>query len=335
MEEIKVKYFVDGIDELCYVAGKSDWIDLHAAEDVDMKAGEFRLIPLGVAIELPEGYEAHVVPRSSTFKNYGLLQANSMGVVDYTYRGDNDQWRVPMYATRDVHIDKNTRISQFRIMKNQPPLAFTRVEHLTGRLRLHRQVRRAAMSRIVLASGSPRRQELLNRIGITDFDIRVPQTDEHYPTGLTPAQIVEYISREKADAAAKLCTPEEIVITADTMVFLDDQRLGKPQDEADALRMLTALQGRRHTVCTGVTVRQGDRVLTESEATGVIFRPAEESELRAYIATGEPMDKAGSYGVQGKGALLVERLEGDFFNVMGLPVLRLSRMLAQFGIKLL
>ena len=82
MEEIKVKYFVDGIDELCYVAGKSDWIDLHAAEDVDMKAGEFRLIPLGVAIELPEGYEAHVVPRSSTFKNYGLLQANSMGVVD-------------------------------------------------------------------------------------------------------------------------------------------------------------------------------------------------------------------------------------------------------------
>ena len=330
MEEIKVKYFVDGIDELCYVAGKSDWIDLHAAEDVDMKAGEFRLIPLGVAIELPEGYEAHVVPRSSTFKNYGLLQANSMGVVDYTYRGDNDQWHVPMYATRDVHIDKNTRISQFRIMKNQPPLVFTRVEH-----RLHRQVRRAAMSRIVLASGSPRRQELLNRIGITDFDIRVPQTDEHYPAGLTPAQIVEYISREKADAAAKLCTPEEIVITADTMVFLDDQRLGKPQDEADALRMLTALQGRRHTVCTGVTVRQGDRVLTESEATGVVFRPAEESELRAYIATGEPMDKAGSYGVQGKGALLVERLEGDFFNVMGLPVLRLSRMLAQFGIKLL
>ena len=132
MEEIKVKYFVDGIDELCYVAGKSDWIDLHAAEDVDMKAGEFRLIPLGVAIELPEGYEAHVVPRSSTFKNYGILQTNSMGVVDYTYRGDNDQWRVPMYATRDVHIDKNTRISQFRIMKNQPPLAFTRVEHLTG-----------------------------------------------------------------------------------------------------------------------------------------------------------------------------------------------------------
>lgn len=191
------------------------------------------------------------------------------------------------------------------------------------------------MSKIVLASGSPRRQELLNRIGITDFDIRVPQTDEHYPAGLSPARIVEYISREKADAAARLCRPDEIIITADTMVFLDDERLGKPKDTADALRMLTELQGRRHTVCTGVTVRQGNRILTESEETGVFFRPASESELCAYIATGEPMDKAGAYGVQGKGALLVERLEGDFFNVMGLPVLRLSRMLSQFGIFLL
>ena len=132
MQKIRIKYFHDDMEKLTYIAGKSDWIDLHAAEDVDMKAGEFRLIPLGVAIELPEGYEAHVVPRSSTFKNYGLLQANSMGVVDYTYRGDNDQWHVPMYATRDVHVDKNTRICQFRIMKNQPPLVFTRVEHLTG-----------------------------------------------------------------------------------------------------------------------------------------------------------------------------------------------------------
>ena len=191
------------------------------------------------------------------------------------------------------------------------------------------------MTKIVLASGSPRRQELLARIGITDFDIRVPEAEESYPAGLTPQQIVEYISREKADAAAKLCTPDEIVITADTMVFLDEARLGKPADEADALRMLTALQGRHHTVCTGVTVRQGDRSLTESETTEVYFRSATEAELRAYIATGEPMDKAGSYGVQGKGALLVEKLNGDFFNVMGLPVLRLSRMLAQFGVNLL
>ena len=191
------------------------------------------------------------------------------------------------------------------------------------------------MSNIVLASGSPRRQELLNRIGITDFDIRVPETDEHYPAGLSPAQIVEYISREKADAAAKLCTPEEIVITADTMVFLDGRRLGKPRDEADALRMLSALQGRHHTVCTGVTVRQGERLLTRAQSTQVWFREAATEELKHYIRSGEPMDKAGAYGVQGLGALLVERIDGDFFNVMGLPVLLLSRMLAEFGVTLL
>ena len=187
------------------------------------------------------------------------------------------------------------------------------------------------MAHIVLASASPRRQELLQRMGITEFDIRVPEAEETYPEGLSPRQIVEYISREKADAAVKLCGADEIVITADTMVFLDDARLGKPTDEADALRMLTALQGRHHTVCTGVTVRQRDHTVTESEETEVIFRPATQRELLAYIATGEPMDKAGAYGIQGKGSLLVEGIRGDFFNVMGLPLLRLSRMLEQFG----
>lgn len=191
------------------------------------------------------------------------------------------------------------------------------------------------MPQIVLASGSPRRRELLERIGVTDFIVRVPDVEESVPDGLTPEETVAYISREKAEAAARLCRPEDIVITADTMVFLEHRRLGKPHSEAEALEMLTALQGRRHTVCTGVTVRQGDRSFTESETTGVYFRPASQGELLAYIATGEPMDKAGSYGVQGKGALLVERLDGDFFNVMGLPVLRLSRMLQRFGVCLL
>ena len=189
------------------------------------------------------------------------------------------------------------------------------------------------MAKIVLCSGSPRRQELLRRIGIEQFDIRVPRVEETYPAGLNPRETVEYISREKAEAARRLCAEDEIFITADTMVFLDDARLGKPHDEADALRMLTALQGRRHTVCTGVSVGLGNRLETESEATEVVFRPATEAELRGYIRTGEPMDKAGAYGVQGKGALLVEGLHGDFFNVMGLPVLRLSRMLRRFGIR--
>ena len=189
------------------------------------------------------------------------------------------------------------------------------------------------MARIVLASASPRRRDLLRQIGLSDFTIRVSDAAEDYPPDLSPAEIVEHISREKAEAVP--CAPDELVIAADTMVFLDGQKLGKPADEADALRMLTALQGRRHTVRTGVTVRQGDRFLTESEATEVEFRPLSEAELRAYIATGEPMDKAGAYGAQGRGALLVERLDGDFFNVMGLPVLRLSRMLEKFGIFLL
>ena len=191
------------------------------------------------------------------------------------------------------------------------------------------------MAKIVLASGSPRRQELLRRMGITDFTVRVPEVEERYPEGLSPEETVCYISREKSDAARLLCGPDEIIITADTMVFLDEKRLGKPKNEEEALAMLTALAGRQHTVCTGVTVRQGEKVLTAAEHTDVYFHPATESQLRAYIRTGEPMDKAGAYGVQGKGALLVERIDGDFFNVMGLPVSLLSDLLKPFGINLL
>ena len=189
------------------------------------------------------------------------------------------------------------------------------------------------MARIVLASGSPRRQELLGRMGIHDFVVSVPQVDEVCPEGLTPEETVCHISRQKSGSVQ--AEPEDIVITADTMVFLDQQRLGKPKDEADALRMLTDLAGRRHTVCTGVTLRQGQRSLTRAQSTDVYFRPAGREELMAYIRGGEPMDKAGAYGVQGQGALLVERIDGDFFNVMGLPVLLLSRMLAEFGVTLL
>ncbi|MBE6940228.1 MAG: septum formation protein Maf [Ruminococcaceae bacterium] len=191
------------------------------------------------------------------------------------------------------------------------------------------------MAHIVLASGSPRRQELLQRMGIEHFDVVVPQAEESFPADLTPQEVVCHISLAKSRAAKELCPEDAIIITADTMVFLDDKRLGKPTDEADALAMLTALAGRHHTVCTGVTVRQGDRVQTCAQSTDVYFRPASREELLAYIRTGEPMDKAGSYGVQGKGALLVERIDGDFFNVMGLPVLLLSRMLADFGVTLL
>lgn len=189
------------------------------------------------------------------------------------------------------------------------------------------------MAKIVLASASPRRQELLQRIGITDFTVRVPQVEESYDPAMTPEEIVCHISRQKSLALKS--ADDEIMITADTMVFLDQQRLGKPADEEDALRMLTALQGRHHTVCTGVTVRQGQKIVTQAERTHVYFRKAATAELQAYIRSGEPMDKAGAYGIQGQGALLVERIDGDYFNVVGLPVVLLSRLLAQFGVTLL
>lgn len=122
--KIKIKYFTDAIEKLCYIEGKSDWIDLRAAKEVELKAGEFALIPLGVAMELPRGYEAHVVPRSSTFKNFGIIQTNHMGVIDETYCGDNDQWFFPAYALRDTVIHVNDRICQFRIMEHQPAFDF-------------------------------------------------------------------------------------------------------------------------------------------------------------------------------------------------------------------
>ena len=130
METIRIKYFSDEIVRLDYIEGKSDWIDLRASEEVSLKAGEFRLIPLGVAMQLPRGYEAHLVPRSSSFKNWGILQVNSMGVIDCSYCGDNDMWRMPVYATRDTVIHVNDRICQFRIMQNQPQISFEAVDHL-------------------------------------------------------------------------------------------------------------------------------------------------------------------------------------------------------------
>lgn len=130
METIKIKYFSDQIEKLTYIENKSDWIDLRAAADISLKKGEFALIPLGVAMELPAGYEAHVVPRSSTFKNFGIIQTNHMGVIDESYCGDNDQWYMPVLAVRDTRIHINDRICQFRIMKHQPIIQFEETAEL-------------------------------------------------------------------------------------------------------------------------------------------------------------------------------------------------------------
>lgn len=131
-ETIKIKYHTDKIDKLTYVDGKSDWIDLRAAEDVELKKGEFRLINLGVSMKLPEGYEAIIAPRSSTFKNFGIIQTNSIGVIDETYCGNDDVYRYPVYAVRDTQIHVNDRICQFRIQKHQPAITFEEVESLDG-----------------------------------------------------------------------------------------------------------------------------------------------------------------------------------------------------------
>lgn len=132
MERIKIKYFTDKIDKLACIGSKSDWIDLRAAVNVILKKGDFKLISLGVAMALPEGYEAHLVPRSSTFKNFGIIQANSMGIIDNSYCGDGDVWCFPALAARDTEIHVNDRICQFRIVKNQPAVVFDEVTFLEG-----------------------------------------------------------------------------------------------------------------------------------------------------------------------------------------------------------
>ena len=131
-ETIRIRYLSDKIEKLRAIDGKSDWIDLRAAEDVVMKEGDFYLIPLGVAMKLPEGYEAHIVPRSSTFKNFGIIQTNHQGVIDNSYSGDNDEWKMAALAMRDTVIHVNDRICQFRIMKQQPSVVFEETDSLGG-----------------------------------------------------------------------------------------------------------------------------------------------------------------------------------------------------------
>ena len=190
------------------------------------------------------------------------------------------------------------------------------------------------MLRIILASQSPRRQQLLRQIGL-DFEVLVPDADESYDPTLPPEEIVASICRKKAEAARTLAdSADAVIIAADTMVFLGGLRMGKPQDQVDAYTMLSALSGRTHQVCTGVTVCRGGRMEVQTETTAVTFRSLTQDEIWGYIRTGEPMDKAGSYGVQGLGALFVEHIDGDYFNVMGLPLCRLGRMLGKFGVNL-
>ena len=187
---------------------------------------------------------------------------------------------------------------------------------------------------IILASQSPRRQELMKLTGLP-FTVRVADIDETMDDSLPPVQEVGRVSRLKAQAIAAAAAPGDIIIAADTIVVIDGKKLGKPHSEADARAMLRLLSGRTHEVVTVLTVCCGDQIRSEPVVTRVTFRALSEDEITAYIATGEPMDKAGSYGIQGYGAMFVSHLEGDYFSVMGLPLCPLCSQLRAFGVPIL
>ena len=188
---------------------------------------------------------------------------------------------------------------------------------------------------LILASQSPRRRELLGQMGLKGFKITSPDVDETVDENLHPSMVVEELSLRKAKAVAAHADQDDLIIAADTVVALEGTVLGKPSDEGDAFTMLSALSGNRHYVYTGVTVIQGDKTVTQHEVTTVTFRDVEPEEIDNYIATGEPMDKAGAYGIQGLGSLFISGIDGDYFNVMGLPIYRLGRILAEFGLDLM
>ena len=188
---------------------------------------------------------------------------------------------------------------------------------------------------IILASASPRRKELMEMLGVQNLRIIPARGEERAPVGLAPDELVSFLSRQKAEEVAAVAEDGDTVIAADTIVWVDGRLFGKPHSESEAAAMLRTLSGRAHEVFTGVTVIRGGVCLSESERSVVHFRKLSEEEIASYIATGEPMDKAGAYGAQGKAALFVRGIEGDFFNVMGLPLCRLGEMLKKQGVGLL
>jgi septum formation protein len=182
---------------------------------------------------------------------------------------------------------------------------------------------------VVLASQSPRRRQLLSLVGI-EHDVRPANIDESYFAGEQPRAHALRLARGKAEAIA---ASGAVTIGSDTIVVVDGEVLGKPSDGAEAARMLRRLSGRAHTVITAVAVRWRDRLVADAEEVTVTFRDLSDAEIAAYIATGEPMDKAGAYGIQGYGATIVERVDGDYFAVMGLPLNRLTRLLESLGLE--
>lgn len=188
---------------------------------------------------------------------------------------------------------------------------------------------------VVLASASPRRSELLQMLGVRDFLICPAKGEEKAEEGKSPVDIVCSLSAAKAEEVRANFGEDDIVIAADTIVWCADRVFGKPKSEDEAKRMLKELSGKSHEVYTGITLIKGEKIVSEAECTKVHFRQLEDEEIEAYVKSGEPMDKAGAYGIQGKASLFAECIEGDFFNVMGLPLCKLGKMLKTIGVSLL
>lgn len=191
-------------------------------------------------------------------------------------------------------------------------------------------LRRVEDLSVILASQSPRRRQLLELVGIR-HDVRPADIDESVSQGELPERYAERLAREKARTVAANDS-SALVIGADTIVVIDELILGKPKDVSDAERMLAMLSGRTHTVMTAVAVCHGDRIASSVEIVDVTFVPLDENQIREYVATGEPMDKAGAYGIQGYGATIVRRIDGDYFAVMGLSLVRLVALLREIGV---
>jgi septum formation protein len=184
--------------------------------------------------------------------------------------------------------------------------------------------------KIVLASGSPRRYELLKMIGIEDFEVIVDSSDEPIIPGATPERQVLTLALKKVQNVSIKCGRDDVIIAADTLVYLGNIPLEKPRSKPEAADMIRMLSGKKHTVYTGVAIQKGEKTETAVEKTDVYFREVTENEVLAYVETGEPMDKAGGYAAQGKAAVFIERIDGDFFTVMGFPLCRLVQMLKEF-----
>lgn len=316
-------------------------VDLCAGidEPIVIEAGKTALIPSGIAVSIPPGYAGFVFGRSGLGIKYGIAPANGVGVIDSDYRGVVGVGLHNSSAT-PFTVRPGDRIAQLLVMPAAPVTltegdigSTERGESGFGSTGGYGSTG-AFSKQIVLASASPRRIQMLGDLGL-DFVSMSPDVDESGLGDLPPHTQVEVLAERKASAIEKRSGTDSPVLAADTLVSIDGTSLGKPEHAEDARRMLRLLSGKWHDVYTGLALIADGRTFVEHEHTRVKFRDLTDREIENYVAGGEPLDKAGAYGVQGMGSLFVERIEGDYYNVVGLPLVRLCGMLKSIGIEII